>query len=198
MPACAAPNPEDARRRACRPRRSLAVAGLLGASLLLLSVGGCGGSDGPDRERGGGDGQQSSTGRGDSEARTASTQRRDERCPSALPPGRFAASDVLQAVPRELRRVYRSIDRRDNHLYALFALDYREVAPGLRRSRYVRVAARACGKETANRSWVAIFSFPRAPFASFSPSVTFFARTEPGWHIWYEWYPNMRESGFPE
>jgi hypothetical protein len=180
------------------PRTLLALAGLLGAFLVLPSIGGCGGSDGPERQQGGGDRQQVSAGPADGEVRTASTQPRDERCSSALRPGLTAAKDVLRAVPREIRRVYRDIDRRDNHLYALFALDYREVAPGLRRSRYVRVAARACGRETANRSWVAIFSFPRAPFASFSPSVTFFARTESGWRIWHLWHPNMRESGFPE
>jgi hypothetical protein len=109
----------------------------------------------------------------------------------------MAAKNVLRAVPREIRRAYRNLDRKDYSVYALFALDSREFTPALRRSRYVRVAARGCGRVTATRSWVAIFSFPRAPSAAFTAAVAFFARTDAGWRIWYVWYPNMPSSGFP-
>jgi hypothetical protein len=182
---CHLPAGGEPRAKASRVFRTLLLTSVLGT---FLSVVGCGGSGAPD-------GDQPST--RDSTIAAVSSQAPNERCPPSLPPGRAAAKGILRAVPREIRRAYHDIDRRDNQLYALFALDYREVAPGLRRSRYVQVAARACGRETANRSWVAILSFPRAPFASFVPAVTFFARTESGWRIWYLWHPNMRESGFP-
>jgi hypothetical protein len=157
---------------------------------MLVVVTACGGSQTADRR------QASADSRVDAVA-PVSAPARDERCPEALQPGREAANAVVRAVPREIRRAFPDIDRRGYRVWAIFTLEREAFGPGLRRSRYIRVAARACGEATARQSWVAVLSFPRAAFAALVPAVAFFARTDTGWHIWYVWFPNMRSSGFP-
>jgi hypothetical protein len=118
----------------------------------------------------------------------------DARCPRIKAPERVAASEVLRAVPREIRSAFPDIDRQNYRVWAVFTLEGEAFGPGLRRSRYLRVAARGCGRRTARESWVAVLSFPRAPFAGLVPAVAFFARTETGWRIWYRWFPNVPDD----
>ncbi|HEX2086321.1 MAG TPA: hypothetical protein VHF89_11610 [Solirubrobacteraceae bacterium] len=68
--------------------------------------------------------------------------------------------------------------------------------PGLKRRRYLNIAARACGRRVARRSWVAVLDFPRSQSASAGLVVAYLARTAAGWELWYEWIPNLDERGF--
>jgi hypothetical protein len=82
---------------------------------------------------------------------------------------------------------------------AIFSLrDHAGTAPGLRRARYVHIAAAACGRDAARRSWVVVADLPQAAAASVGSSQVFFLAREDGrWRVWYGWNPNLDEAGFP-
>jgi hypothetical protein len=131
-------------------------------------------------------------------AQTAPARARDARCPKALPGGPGAVVRVVRTVRRELPRTLRGIDVRGASITSVFDLSIGAVLPGLRRQRYERPAARACGLVVARRSWVALVHSPRARMASLSPAVLYVARTRAGWRTWYVMYPNFGTAGFVE
>jgi hypothetical protein len=45
-------------------------------------------------------------------------------------------------------------------------------------------AVRACGEAVADRSWVALITFPNAGSVNFGGSVAYLAPTKGGWTIW--------------
>jgi hypothetical protein len=121
----------------------------------------------------------------------------DGRCP--------AAQQTLRPSPSMLRGFANSIRRqlgdaaRGYQVSAVFALRTGVGRPpGLRRARYRRIAAAACGRDVALRSWVVVADLPRAPAASLgSGQVFFLARERSMWRVWYGWNPNLDEVGFP-
>ena len=118
-----------------RPYRSALLASVLAGALAFA---GCGGSPAADRH-------QASAGVDNNELSGQSSQTRDERCPRAFRAGRSATQRIVRAIPGEIRRAYKNIDRSRYRIWAVFTLDPNAVAPGYRRSRYVRVAARDAG-----------------------------------------------------
>ncbi|HEX8123744.1 MAG TPA: hypothetical protein VF549_21010 [Solirubrobacteraceae bacterium] len=144
------------------------------------------------------DSEDRTTGIDERSARTAPARERDARCPKALAGAPGAVIRVVRTVRRELPRTLRGIDVRGASITSVFDLSLDAVLPGLRRQRYIRVAARACGVVVAHRSWVALVHSPRARMASLSPAVLYVARTRAGWRTWYGAYPNFGTAGFVE
>jgi hypothetical protein len=54
-------------------------------------------------------------------------------------------------------------------------------------NRYLREAARACGRRIAEASWVVLFQVPEAQSAMYDTGTAFFAPTSP--RRWLLWYP---------
>jgi hypothetical protein len=108
------------------------------------------------------------------------------RCPKALNPTTVAPTAVAAAVRREVPKAYAGPEYRGYEVTTFAAL-----RPGLfvpaGVSVYRGIAAAQCGASVANRSWVVFLFFPRAPGASLSQGVAFFARTAAGWTLWYRY-----------
>jgi hypothetical protein len=127
----------------------------------------------------------------------ASGQSRDDRCPDALMPMGNPFRSVLRAVRRQIPDVFRDVDTEGSSVSALFPVwlvGRGRVTRG--RDSFLEVAARACGRTIARRSWVANVDLPAAPHASFGPALTYLAKTSEGWRVWLIWFPNMSRRGF--
>ena len=108
-------------------------------------------------------------------------------CPAALPPGPKAAAGALSAITREQPRVYPGPEYRTYQVTGLASLVPELWAPGGIEP-HRGIAARRCGEEVANRSWVIYVFFPKlASSASLSQGIAFAARTSRGWIIWYRY-----------
>jgi hypothetical protein len=108
------------------------------------------------------------------------------RCPHASSPTSLAAQGVAAAVRRDVPKAYRGAEYGSYQVTALAALRRGSFAPaGV--SVYRGIAAAQCGATVADRSWVVFLFFPRAPGASLSQGVAFFARTAGGWTLWYRY-----------
>jgi hypothetical protein len=89
---------------------------------------------------------------------------------------------------------------RDYRVSAVFPLALEDFTPGLRRSRYLEVARKACGDVVARRSWVVVIEMPRAAAAALGLQALFFSRTADGWTAWHAWLPTAAapNTGFPD
>jgi hypothetical protein len=121
-----------------------------------------------------------------SSAAPAAQATRASRCPKALNPTTLAPAAVAAAVRRDVPRAYTGPEYRGYEVTTFAAL-----RPGLfvpaGVSVYRGIAAGRCGAAVADRSWVVFLFFPRAPGASLSQGVAFFARTAAGWTLWYRY-----------
>ena len=107
-------------------------------------------------------------------------------CPRALSPTRLAPQGVVAAVRRDVPKAYRGAQYRSYEVTTFAALERGLFAPaGV--SVYRGIAVAQCGADVADRSWVVFLFFPRAPGASLSQGVAFFARTAAGWTLWYRY-----------
>lgn len=129
-------------------------------------------------------------------AAPASRSERDSRCPAALPGGPRAMVHVGRTVRRQLPRVLGGIDPRGATITGAFDLQLAAFLPGLRRGRYEKPAARACGVAIARRSWMVVVNAPRARMASLVPAIVYVARTRDGWRPWYRHFPNFGTAEF--
>jgi hypothetical protein len=114
------------------------------------------------------------------------------RCPTAV--GSVAAAergvgDVAVALPRLVPRVYADMTNQSGGgawrgyiVLGLISLGPDRVQTLGRR--YRSRAERACGARVADRSWVALITFPNAGSARFGGSVAYLAPTRRGWIIW--------------
>ena len=108
------------------------------------------------------------------------------RCPQALDPTRLAPQRVVAALRRDVPKAYRGPQYRGYQVTTLAALKRGLFAPaGV--SVYRGIAVAQCGPTVADRSWVVFLFFPRAPGASLSQGIAFFARTAAGWTLWYRY-----------
>jgi hypothetical protein len=119
------------------------------------------------------------------------------RCPRAEEAVRPSPS-MFRGFARSLRRQFGDAAR-GYHVSGMFSLGRHIGAPpGLRRARYRRIAAAACGRDVALRSWVVVADLPAARAAAVGfRQVFFLARERSRWSIWYGWNPNFDEVGFP-
>ena len=126
----------------------------------------------------------------------ASNRAKAERCPTSLLAGRFAPARIMEAIRREVPRVYADMSAQGEHnawrdysVTGVFSLDVASThgAPAAWRRtlrRYGDAAGNVCGGTVARRSWVVLIHFPRAQNALGGEGVAFLARTRAGWRIW--------------
>lgn len=122
----------------------------------------------------------------------------DSRCPSARAPGRAGPEHALRAVRRHIRAGKSGIkDARDYRIVDLLSLSRQyEGVSAAERTRYRKLAIKACNAKAADASFVVFVHFQRAAFADLAPAAQYVARTDSGWRVWYRAYPNAGTHEF--
>lgn len=126
-------------------------------------------------------------------SRAIVTDNNGTACPKALVTTAYAPEGLLRAVRREVPRVYNNVQTQGGKL-RLSAATYRidalsslqqTVPPLAGALAYRRLAAKRCGSNIAERSWVVIIDIPGAQTVRAARGVALFARTASRWVLWY-------------
>lgn len=113
-------------------------------------------------------------------------------CPSALWPGRKAATEVAKVVQQAVPHLYRGVPRHKQYeIVSMASLALGRQSTGVKTTvtLYRRIATRRCGPTVASRSWVVFLRFPKIKrSASLSYGIVYVARTTAGWRAWYVYH----------
>ena len=124
-------------------------------------------------------------------------------CPTLVHRAARTPSPVLRDFARQVRALFDSPHGayRGYEIEAVLPLTGTlPDPPAVNRARFERLAAAACGADTAHRSWVVVVWFPNSRAVTVGQQVYWLAPTRAGWQVWWDWNPQpgwARAGSFP-